>query len=105
MLVEEAHTALHKSQESQACNYNEKHMPMEFAVGDLVMLSMQNLNLTGNHKFKPCFVGPFPITQHIGSQAYFLQLPASLLLHNIFHIGLLEPYYARGNGCITPALI
>ena len=80
-------------------------MPMEFAVGDLVMLSIKNLNLTGNRKCNPCFVGPFPITQRIGSQAYRLQLLELLPVHDISRTGFLYPYYAGGDGCITPAPI
>ena len=80
-------------------------MPIEFAIGDLVMLSTQNLNLTSNRKLRPYFVGPFPITQHIGSQAYRLQLSASLPVHDVFHVGLIKSYYAGGDGCITSAPI
>ena len=37
-------------------------------------------------------IGPFKITTKIGSNAYKLDLPPSMRIHNTFHISLLEPY-------------
>ena len=47
---------------------------MSFAVGDKVLLSTRNLNLTGSRKFKDKFVGPFVVQQRIGEVAYRLDL-------------------------------
>ena len=38
-------------------------------------------------------LGPFTITEQIGTQAYRLQLPASMKIHSMFHVSLLEPYH------------
>ena len=65
---------------------------MLFAVGDKVLLSTRNLNLTGSHKFKDRYVGPFVIQQRIGEVAFKLDLSTSTALRNVhpvFHISLL----------------
>ena len=43
---------------------------VDFNVGDSVLLSTCHIDLKGNHKFKPHFIGPFMVVQKVGSQAY-----------------------------------
>ena len=38
-----------------------KHTGVSFAVGDKVLLSTHNLNLTGLRRFKDRYVGPFVV--------------------------------------------
>ena len=66
---------------------------MSFAVGDKVLLSTRNLNLTGLRKFKDKFVGPFVVQQRIGEVAYKLDLCSHAALcnvHPVFHVSLLR---------------
>ena len=66
---------------------------MSFAVGDKVLLSTRNLNLTGLRKFKDKFVGPFVVQQRIGEVANRLDLlPRTTLrnVHPVFHVSLLR---------------
>ena len=66
---------------------------MSFAVGDKVLLSTRNLNLTGSRKFKDKFVGPFVVQQRIGEVAYKLDLSSRAALRNVhpvFHVSLLQ---------------
>ena len=64
---------------------------MEFAVGDLVMLSICDLYMHRNHKFAAHFVGPFKVLRHIFKLAYYTELPLSYsALHNVFHLSKLK---------------
>ena len=66
---------------------------MSFAVGEKVLLSTRNLNLTGSRKFKDKFVGPFVVQQRIGEVAYKLDLLSCAALRNVhpvFHVSLLR---------------
>ena len=66
---------------------------MPFAVGDKVLLSTRNLNLTGSRKFKDKFVGPFVVQQRIVKVAYKLDLLSRAALRNVhpvFHVSLLR---------------
>ena len=65
---------------------------MSFAVGDKVLLSTRNLNITGLRKFKDKFLGPFVVQQRIGEVAYklnFLSHAALRNVHLVFHVSLL----------------
>ena len=61
---------------TQKSYYDQKHRDMQFAVGDTVLLSTQNLRLKGiPHKLQRKFCGPYKILEKIGAQAYRLKLP------------------------------
>lgn len=82
--------------EASEKDYNAKHIPMVFNVGQWVMLSSKNLHLKGCAKLKPRFIGPFQISQKIGSQAYRLYLPEKYSqIHNVFNVAKLEPWKSR----------
>ena len=62
-------------------------------VGDKVLLSTRNLNITGSRKFKDKFVGPFVVLKRISEVAYKLDLSSRAALHNVhpvFHVSLLR---------------
>ena len=65
---------------------------MSFAIGDKVLLSTSNLNITGLRKLKDKYVGPFVVQQRIGEVAYKLDLSSHVALRNVhpvFHVSLL----------------
>src|SRR6201996_9495398 len=61
--------------------------------GDMVWALPRNIHTTRlSKKLDWKKIGPFKITSKIGSNAYKLDLPALMRIHNTFYISLLEPY-------------
>jgi transposase InsO family protein len=89
-----------KAVESQAKQYNKKHVPMKFNKGDLVLVSTKNLSLkTASRKLSARAMGPFRVLEPVGSLAYRIQLPAECKIHPVFSVSLLEKYHRRaGDG-------
>jgi transposase InsO family protein len=84
-----------KAQARQIKSYNERHTPIEFKRGSLVKLSTRNLKLK-DKKLQPRFIGPFRVTEVIGTQAYRLALPQQYArLHDVFPVQVLEKYYPK----------
>ena len=70
---------------------------MGYTVGDLVLLSTQNLKLKGTPgKLEKRFVGPFWVIETIGEQAYRLSVPDKWKIHPMFHVSLLRDWKAVG---------
>ena len=91
-----------KAQERQIKYYNERHTPVEFKRGSLVKLSTRNLKLK-DKKLQPRFIGPFRVTEVIGTQAYRLALPEKYArLHDVFPVQVLEKYYPRDGDSELP---
>ena len=77
----------------QKNHYDKKHQDIQFSVGDLVLLSTQNLRLKGiPHKLQWKFCGLYRILERIGTQAYRLKLPDPWRIHPMFHISLLKQW-------------
>nr|GEV67149.1 putative reverse transcriptase domain-containing protein [Tanacetum cinerariifolium] len=79
--------AAHDRQKSYA---DLKHKPMEFQVGDKVMLKVSPwkgvIRFGKRGKLNPRYVGPFKVLEEIGKVAYKLELPKELsIVHNTFH--------------------
>ena len=67
-------------------------LAMKFKVGDEVWLLRKNLKTTQpSSKVDVKCLGKFRITKKVSSHAYKLELPASMNVHTVFHISLLEP--------------
>jgi hypothetical protein len=82
------------AQESHEYYYNKKVIqPPIYKIGDKVWLSSKNIHSkrpTGKLDHKR--LGPFSISDIIGSRSYKLNLPPTMKIHPVFHVNLLEPY-------------
>ena len=75
-------------------NYDKhrKHDP-NLKSGDMVWLLPRNVKTTRpSKKLDYKKMGPLKIIKKVGTSSYKLDLPASMKIHNTFHITLLEPY-------------
>ncbi|GJV07827.1 putative reverse transcriptase domain-containing protein [Tanacetum coccineum] len=76
-----------------------KRKPMEFQVGDRVMLKVSPwkwvVRFGKQGKLNPRYVGPFKVLEKIGTIAYKLELPHELIrVHNTFHVSNLKKCYS-----------
>ncbi|GJS08428.1 putative reverse transcriptase domain-containing protein [Tanacetum coccineum] len=76
-----------------------KRKPMEFEVGDKVMLKVSPwkgvVRFGKRGKLNPRFVGPFKVIKRVGDVAYKLELPEELSrVHNTFHVSNLKKCHA-----------
>jgi hypothetical protein len=85
------------AQSRQKSYADKRRRPLEFGMGDLVMLKVspmkgiQRFGVKG--KLAPRYVGPFKIIKRVGAVAYQLELPASLAgVHDVFHISMLKKH-------------
>ena len=74
-----------------------RHRPFEFEVGDHVFLKVMPkrgvVRFGKRGKLSPRFIGPFEILERIGTVAYQLALPPSMLgVHEVFHVSMLRRY-------------
>ena len=86
-----ARKRLNQAVEQQAKWYGARHKLVSYKEGDLVLLSIANLQVRGTAtKLKRKFARPFCIAEWIGSQSYRLDLPTTWRVHNVFHVSLLK---------------
>jgi hypothetical protein len=73
-------------------------------VGDHVFLKVKanrsSLKLGKCTKLVARFCGPFEILERIGLVAYMLAIPASMTVHNVFHVSFLKKYIPDPNHVI-----
>jgi hypothetical protein len=73
-------------------------------VADHVFLKVKanrsSLKLGSCTKLAARFHGPFEILERIGPIAYMIALPASMFVHNVFHVSLLKKYIPDVNHVI-----
>ncbi|GJU31953.1 putative reverse transcriptase domain-containing protein [Tanacetum coccineum] len=77
-----------------------KRKPMEFQVGDRVMLKVSPwkgvVRFGKRGKLNPRYVGPFKVLEKVGSVAYKIELPQELSrVHNTFHVSNLKDSIGR----------
>nr|GFB98595.1 putative reverse transcriptase domain-containing protein [Tanacetum cinerariifolium] len=78
---------------------DKKRKPMDFQVGDKVMLKVSPrkgvVRFGKRGKINPRYVGPFRVLEKAGTVAYKLELPQELSrIHNTFHVSNLKKCYS-----------
>ena len=64
---------MEKAVAAQKSYYHKKHRDIQFAIGDSVLVSTQNLRFKGiPHKRQWKLCGPYKVLEKIGAQAYRL---------------------------------
>ncbi|GJV93059.1 putative reverse transcriptase domain-containing protein [Tanacetum coccineum] len=87
------------AQDRQKSYADRKRKPMEFEVGDRVMLKVSPwkgvVRFGKRGKLNPRYVGPFKVLAKVGKVAYKLELPQELSrVHHTFHVSNLKKCYA-----------
>ncbi|GJR43898.1 putative reverse transcriptase domain-containing protein [Tanacetum coccineum] len=87
------------AQDRQKSYADLKQKPMEFEVGDRVMLKVSPwkgvVRFGKRGKLNPRYVGPFKVLAKVGKVAYRLELPQELSrVHHTFHVSNLKKCYA-----------
>ncbi|GJV50931.1 hypothetical protein Tco_1446672 [Tanacetum coccineum] len=98
VLIKEKVKAARDRQKSYADN---RRKPLEFEVGDRVMLKVSPwkgvIRFGKKGKLAPRYVGPFEILERVGPVAYRLRLPEELSgVHDTFHVSNLK---TMSGGC------
>ena len=87
--------------------YDENRTDVAYTVGTKVLLSTANLALnvlkTGTRRLAPKWAGSFTVTERVGALGYRLDLPASMKVHDVFHVCYLKPY--RKDGRVQPLFV
>nr|GEY23373.1 putative reverse transcriptase domain-containing protein [Tanacetum cinerariifolium] len=96
VLIKQRIQSAHDRQKSYA---DLKRKPMEFEVGDRVMLKVSLwkgiVRFGKRGKLNPSYVGPFKVLAKVRTVAYMLELPQELSkVHHTFHVSNLKKCYA-----------
>ncbi|GJS38221.1 putative reverse transcriptase domain-containing protein [Tanacetum coccineum] len=92
-----------ESRDRQKSYTHKRRKPLEFSVGDCVLLKVSPwkgvVRFGKKRKLAPRFVGPFEIIEKIGHVSYRLDLPEELNgVHDTFHVSNLKKcFLARSN--------
>ncbi|GKD23120.1 hypothetical protein Tco_1224823, partial [Tanacetum coccineum] len=95
------------ARDKQKSYTNLKHKPMDFQVGDKVMLKVSPwkgvVRFGKQGKLNPRYVGPFKVLGKVEEVAYKLELPKELSrVHNTFHV---SNFMDREVKCLKRSLI
>lgn len=91
--------ALQRTQKKHKKAADEHRRPLEFALGDWVLLKFEKARIKkmrGRERLFPKlsmrYYGPFQVIDKMSEVSYRLQLPDNWRIHNAFHVSLLRPF-------------
>ena len=95
--VDLIHKRLLTAQSRQKSYADRRRRPLEFEVGDHVFLKVMPkrgvVRFGKWGKLASRYIGPFEILERVGTIAYQLALPPSLLgVHEVFHVSMIRKY-------------
>jgi hypothetical protein len=95
---------LKASQDRKKIYVDKGKIHREFSVGDHVFLKVKankiSLKLRNCSNLVARYCGPFGILERIGPVTYMIALPASMSIHNVFHVSFLKKYAPDANHTI-----
>ena len=106
-LIALAKEHMYAAREKQANYASGKSRPHTFEAGQHVLLSSRYIRVRsdGTPKLQPQLLGPFKLVRLVGTQAAELELPSSMKIHDVFHVGLLKPFTAAEGDLINPPVV
>nr|GEU64583.1 zinc finger, CCHC-type, retrotransposon Gag domain protein [Tanacetum cinerariifolium] len=104
--IETIRERLQEAQDRWKSYANKRRIPIEFNVGDFVMLKVSPwkgvMRFKNKGKLSPRFTRPFKILKRVEEVAYTLELPDEMRgIHNTFHVSYLKKCLADESSVIT----
>ncbi|XP_020679135.2 uncharacterized protein LOC110097216 [Dendrobium catenatum] len=98
---------LKAAQDRKQKYYNQKHMFVEFQIGDFVYVKVSPMKSVSRFervsKLSPRYVGHFEIIERIGKSVYRLSLSDQLSdVHNVFHVSSLRKWISDSDKKVSP---
>lgn len=92
-----AKDAIIEAQDKQKLQGDRFRSPVPFSVGDMVLLSTENISVAAHSnrpskKLEPRYIGPFKIIERVNENAFRLELPPTMKQHPVFNADLLKLY-------------
>jgi hypothetical protein len=86
--------ALKATQQCYKSHHDAHRSPMVFTPGDKVWFYMEHQHFKSqrHHKLKPLHYGPYIVLQRIGDNAYRLDFPPQLGIHDVVNVNSLKHY-------------